>query len=264
MSPVLQLNKVTVRYDNRAVVDSVDLSIEEGDILGIVGPNGAGKTTLFEAILGLQKYQGNINMFGYGPGKYETLIPLIGYVPQKIHFEPHFPASVYDVVSMGIISSRKVARGQAMVEKTGYKWNQTYGKLKTEDKVAECLKMTRIENIRDRRIGELSGGELQRVFIAKSLVKDPLLMILDEPVNSVDYEAQRRFYSVIMDINKENKITMVWSSHDLAAIESYASKVACMNGKMYFHGTKKQFFADECILKSYTEARMQMHMHRHD
>jgi zinc transport system ATP-binding protein len=90
-----------------------------------------------------------------------------------------------------------------------------------------------------------------------------MLLILDEPVTGVDVESQTRFYSVIKRISEENGITMVWSSHDLDAINKYASRVACMNRKLFFHGDKDQFFADEDLLKTYTESTMQMHMHDH-
>ena len=204
-------------------------------------------------------------ILGYGPGKYGQLIPLIGYVPQKIQFEPNFPATIYDVVAMGIVSSKTVARGERLINKSGYKWKRAFrGRSGRENRIAEALKIAHLEDLRDRRIGELSGGEMQRVFIAKALVKDPLVVILGEPVTSVDVESQNRFYSVIEKINKENRITMIWSSHDLDAIERYANRIACMNRRLFFHGDKKQFFASEEIMKNYTESTMQMHMHSHE
>ena len=264
MTQVLQVEKLRIGYDSHVAVDDVSFDVSEGDLLGIVGPNGAGKTTLFRAILGLQDYKGKIKMFGYEPDKYKSLIPLVGYVPQKIAFEPNFPATVYDIVAMGIISDKKVVRGSKLIQQCGCCWNRVYSKVgKTEDKVLAALKTVGLEHLENRRIGELSGGELQRVFIAKSLIKNPLLLILDEPVTSVDVESQTKFYKIIEKINKENGITVVWSSHDLDAIKKYASRVACMNRKLFFHGEKEEFFADEKLLKTYTESAMQMHMHGH-
>lgn len=264
MTWILQTKNVTIRYGAHVAVDDISVNVAEGDLLGIVGPNGAGKSTLFRAILGLQPYDGTIKLFDYGPDKYGPLIPLVGYVPQKIQFEQNFPTTVYDVVSMGIISEKKTAKWEKLIKERGYHWNRVYGKIdKKEDRIVEALKITGLERLKDRRIGELSSGEQQRVFIAKSLVKDPLLLILDEPVTSVDVESQTRFYNVIKKINEDNKITMIWSSHDLDAIEKYANKVACMNRNLFFHGDKDHFFADEKILKTYTEATMQMHMHDH-
>ena len=264
MKSMLRVQDLTVEYGGRVAVDGINLDVTEGDLLGIVGPNGAGKTTLFRAILGLQKYTGHIELFGYGPDHLTSLIPLVGYVPQRISFEPNFPATVHDVVSMGMVSERGIAAGARLIQERGHAWNRTYKKIgRTEDRIAAVLNTAGLGHLRDRRIGELSGGEQQRVFIAKSLIKDPLLMILDEPVTGVDVEAQTKFYSVIKKINEENGITIVWSSHDLDAIEKYASRVACMNRNLFFHGAKEKFFSDEKILKTYTESTMQMHMHDH-
>ncbi len=263
MKSILSVRNLTVGYDGHVAVDDISFDVSKGDLLGIVGPNGAGKTTLFRAILGLQQYEGTIRMFDCGPESFKSLIPLVGYVPQRITFEPNFPATVYDIVSMGIISGKKIANGSELVGRHGFCWNHTYEKIgRTEDRIAEALKTVELEHLRDRRIGELSGGEQQRVFIAKSLIKDPLLLILDEPVTSVDVKSQTKFYDVIKRINGDG-ITVVWSSHDLDALEKYASKVACMNGSLFFHGEKEKFFSDEKILKTYTESTMQMHMHDH-
>lgn len=260
---ILQVENLTVGYDGHAAVDNISFDVAEGDLLGIVGPNGAGKTTMFRAILGLQSYEGKIRLFGHGPDKLKHLVPLVGYVPQRIVFEPNFPATVRDVVSMGVVSDKRIAKGARLIQQCGCCWNRMYSEIgSTDGKVAEALRTSGILHLRDRRIGELSGGELQRVFIAKSLVKDPLLMILDEPVTSVDAGSQAKFYGVIRKIN-ELGITVVWSSHDLDAIERHASNVACMNRKLFFHGKKEKFFADEDAVRTYTESAMQMHMHDH-
>ena len=264
MTSVLEIENLVIGYDNHLAVDKISFNVREGDILGIVGPNGAGKTTLFRAILGLQKYSGRIRLFGLEGSKYHSLLPLIGYVPQQVIFEPNFPATVYDVVSMGIISNKKLVKGAKFVQQCGCCWNQIYSNLGNDNKVMTALKTVGLESLKNRRIGELSGGELQRVFIAKSLVKDPLLLILDEPVTSVDFESQAKFYELIKKINQENQITIVWSSHDLDAISKYASRVACMNKKLFFHGEKEEFFSNKDLLKTYTESSMQMHMHSHD
>jgi zinc transport system ATP-binding protein len=262
---VLEIKNLSILYGNRIAVNNISFDVKEGDILGIVGPNGAGKTTLFRSIFGLCPYKGTISLFGYDHKKYKSsLLTLIGYVPQKIDFESNFPATVYDIVSMGTLSDKKVAKGIRLAEKSGFHFNQTYKKInKTEDKVMKALKTVDIDDLKDRRIGELSAGQLQRVFIAKSLINDPPILILDEPVTSVDVESQTKFYNVIKKINKENEITIIWSSHDLEAIEKYANRVACMNKDLFFHGEKEKFFSDEKYLKTYTESAMQIHMHDH-
>jgi zinc transport system ATP-binding protein len=262
---VLEVTDLSIEYNGHTAVDNINFKVSEGDLLGIVGPNGAGKTTLFRAILGLQDYSGIIRMFGYEGKNYHPLLPLIGYVSQKVSFDQNFPATVKEVVSMGLLSEKKLLKGALLLQKCGCCWNRIYKKIdKSEDRITEVLKTVGLESLGNRRIGELSGGELQRVFIAKALVKDPVLLILDEPVTGVDVDTQNNFYNVLKKINTENKITIVWSSHDLDAISKLANRVACMNRKMFFHGEKEEFFSNKDLLKTYAESAMQMHMHHHD
>ena len=260
----LEVSDVSISYNGNLAIDKVNFDVNEGDLLGIVGPNGAGKTTLFRAILGMQNYTGTIRMFGLEGKKYHALLPLIGYVSQKVNFEQNFPATVSEVVAMGLLPEKILEKSQTILQKSGFNWNRVYKKInKNSDKILEALKAVNLESLKDARIGQISGGQLQRVFIAKALVKDPILLILDEPVTGVDVETQTKFYNVIKKINDENKITMVWSSHDLEAIAKLANRVACMNRKMFFHGQKEEFFSNEDLLKTYTESAMQMHMHHH-
>lgn len=262
---VLEVSDVSIRYNGYLAVDKINFDVKAGDLLGIVGPNGAGKTTLFKAIMGMQNHTGKIKLFGYEEEDYRPLLPLIGYVSQKVSFEPNFPATVSEVVSMGLVPEKKVRKGSLLLKNCGYSRNTLHQKLEKDgDKVLESLKTAGLESLKDRRIGNLSGGELQRVFIAKALVKDPVLLILDEPVTGVDVDAQNKFYSVLKKINKENQITIVWSSHDLEAISKLANRVACMNRKLFFHGEKEEFFSNKELLKTYAESAMQMHMHDHN
>ncbi len=261
---VLEVSNVSIKYNGHFAVDKINFDVKEGDLLGIVGPNGAGKTTLFRAIIGLQNYTGSIKVFGYEGKSYYPLLPMIGYVSQKVNFEQNFPATVEEIVSMGLIPEKTFRGGEALLKKCGYFWNGIYKKLESDyDKVLGVLRTVGLDSLKDRRIGELSGGELQRVFIAKALVKDPVLLILDEPVTGVDVDAQNKFYTLLQKINKENKITIVWSSHDLEAISKLANRVACMNCKLFFHGQKEEFFSNKELLKTYAESAMQMHMHDH-
>jgi len=260
----LEISDVSISYNGNMAIDKVSFGVEEGDLLGIVGPNGAGKTTLFRAILSLQNYSGTIKLFGLERKKYHPLLPLIGYVSQKVNFEQNFPATVSEVVGMGLLPDKVRDKSAALIQSTGYSWNQFFKKFqKKGDKILEALRIVNLESYKDKRIGELSGGQLQRVFIAKAIVKDPILLILDEPVTGVDVETQKKFYSVIKKINDENKISIVWSSHDLEAIAKIANRVACMNRQLFFHGQKEEFFSNKDLLKTYTESAMQMHMHHH-
>ena len=262
---VLDVGNVSVSHNGTLAINNISFSVQEGDLLGVVGPNGAGKTTLFRAILGLQSYQGKIKLFGYEGRQYDTLLPMVGYVPQKVNFESNFPATVFDVVALGILPEKKLRNGSKLIQNCGCCWNRIFGtSSKDNEKIEKVLEIVGLESLRNRRISELSGGEQQRTFIAKALVKEPVLLILDEPVTGVDMEVQKKFYSVIRKINKENKITIIWASHDLTAISDNATKVACMNRDLFFHGEKNEFFSNKEILKTYSESAMQMHMHHHE
>jgi zinc transport system ATP-binding protein len=262
---VLDVENVSVNHNGTLAINNISFIVQEGDLLGVVGPNGAGKTTLFRAILGLQSYQGKIKLFGYEGHQYDTLLPMIGYVPQKVNFESNFPATVFDVVALGTLSEKKLRKGARLIQSCGCCWNRIFGtSSKNSEKIEKVLEIVGLESLRNRRISELSGGEQQRTFIAKALVKEPVLLIMDEPVTGVDMEVQNKFYSVIRRINKENKVTIIWASHDLTAISDHATKVACMNRDLFFHGEKDEFFSNKDLLKTYSESAMQMHMHHHE
>jgi len=142
----LDVDNVSVSHNGILAVNKISFSVQEGDLLGIVGPNGAGKTTLFRAILGLQNYQGKIKLFGYEGHQYTALLSMVGYVPQKVNFEPNFPATVYDVVSMGILPKKKLVKGAALIQSCGCCWNRIFStSSKDHDKIEESLKIVGLE-----------------------------------------------------------------------------------------------------------------------
>ena len=130
--------------------------------------------------------------------------------------------------------------------------------------VYEILKQVGLYNMKNKLIGQLSGGQQQRVLIAKALVNNPIILMLDEPTNELDQKSQDDFYFLLKELNEKNKITIMWTSHDLNAVNKYANKVSCINKKMFFHGDKEEFFSNEDHLKNYSESPMQIHMHTHD
>jgi len=132
-----------------------------------------------------------------------------------------------------------------------------------EKRVDEVLQQVWIHELANRRIGELSGGQQQRVFIAKALVSEPKILILDEPVTGIDVSSTEIFYSILRDLNQNQNITIIWSSHDLDAVNKLANKVACLNKTLFFHGISEEFFTNEELLKKYSETSMQQHMHNH-
>ena len=225
------------------VLDNISFSVNKGDLLGVIGPNGAGKTTLFSCMLGLFKdYQGEVRIFGHDIRKNNNLIlQSIGYIPQQKSIEQGFPATVQEIVSLGLLG-----------KKNGSK-----------EKVDSALEMVDLSGQNHRRIGELSGGQQQRVLIAKALVSEPKLLILDEPTTSVDVETQNKFYTLVKHLNQKNNLSIIWASHDLDAVNKIANKVMCLNRSMFFHGDTSEFFGSNELIRMYSESSMQLHMRSH-
>lgn len=241
MQPIINVDNLSYYYDTFPALDHISFSVEKGDFLGIIGPNGAGKTTLFQCILGMMSnFSGEISLFGSNVKQNKKILQRIGYVPQKKSVEQTFPATVSEIVSLGVI-----------------------GKDINKESIESAIEFVELGSYRNKRIGELSEGQQQRVIIAKALVKQPELLILDEPTTGIDSVAQNKFYDLLTRLNKDRGITIVWSSHDMNAVEKLASKVACIDRKLFFHGESEDFFGNEERMKSYVEFAMQSHMNLH-
>ena len=241
MQPIIKVDNLSYYYDSFPSLDHISFSVEKGDFLGIIGPNGAGKTTLFQCILGIRNnFSGEISLFGSYVKQNKKILQRIGYVPQKKSVEQTFPATVSEIVSLGVI-----------------------GRDIKKESIESAIEFVELGAYRDKRIGELSEGQQQRVIIAKALVKQPELLILDEPTTGIDSVAQNKFYDLLTRLNKDRGITIVWSSHDMNAVEKLASKVACIDRKLFFHGESEDFFGNEERMKSYVEFAMQSHMNLH-
>ncbi|MDW0119487.1 MAG: metal ABC transporter ATP-binding protein [Nitrososphaeraceae archaeon] len=241
MQPIINVDNLSYYYDSFPSLDHVSFSVEKGDFLGIIGPNGAGKTTLFQCILGiLNNFSGEISLFGSNIKQNKKYLLRIGYVPQKKSVEQTFPATVSEIVSLGVM-----------------------GRDIKKESIENAIDFVDLGAFRNKRIGELSEGQQQRVIIAKALVKQPELLILDEPTTGIDSVAQNKFYDLLTKLNKDRGITIVWSSHDMNAVEKLASKVACIDRKLFFHGESEDFFDNEERMKSYVEFAMQSHMNLH-
>ena len=239
--PLVSVQSISYSYNSESVLENVSFDIEEGDFLGIIGPNGAGKTTLFHCMLGLlNSYSGRITILNQDIKRYKKIFSKIGYIPQKKSIDQKFPLTVEELVSLSLYRST------------------------SKNLVLEILKQVGLEKMKNKTIGQLSGGQQQRVLIAKALVNNPIILMFDEPTNELDPQSQNNFYSLLKELNEKNKITIIWSSHDMDAVNKYANKVSCINKKMFFHGDKGEFFSSEDHLKNYSESTMQIHMHAHD
>ena len=241
MQPIIKVTRLTYYYDSFPTLDNISFTVGKGDFLGIIGPNGAGKTTLFQCMLGIVgDYKGEINLFGSDIKQNKKILQRIGYVPQKKSVEQTFPATVKEIVSLGVIGMKN-----------------------RRDDIDMAIDFVELGAYRNKRIGELSEGQQQRAIIAKALVKQPELLILDEPTTGIDSATQERFYDLLTKLNKDKGITIVWSSHDMNAVERLANKVACIDRKLFFHGQSEDFFGNEERMKSYVEFAMQSHMNLH-
>jgi zinc transport system ATP-binding protein len=245
--PVVDLHQVTVVYPGGILaVDRVDLRIYPKDFLGLIGPNGAGKSTLISVVLGLETpTRGTVRLFG-GPVSPSTLRD-VGYVPQRPHpTYPDFPASVLETILLG----RAVRAGPF----------QTVSRAERQ-RAQEILDLLDIRHLENRRIGQLSGGETQRVFVAKALVAEPKLLILDEPTSGVDAPARREFYAMLGRLNHEMGLTIILTSHDIHSVTRLASRIAFMSRRIFFDGPPGAFARHpiHSDLEDFPEAAMESH-----
>jgi len=214
---IIDVSGVWFSFNGQPVLQDVDLKIERGDFLVVIGPNGGGKTTLLKLMLGLlEPSRGAVRVFGRPPRK---AAHRIGYVPQNVHINKTFPVSVMDVVLMGRL-------------RTGRGWSGH----SRQDRLAAraVLEQLGVWPLNDRRIGDLSGGQLQRVFIARALVSKPEVLFLDEAMASIDAQSRSDFYDVLSELNRT--VTIVAVSHDMMILSSHVKSVACVNRDLHYHG----------------------------
>lgn len=237
---IVKVSSVSFAYGSEKILDDISFSVDEGDFLGIIGPNGAGKTTLFFCMLGLiDGYNGKIKIFGEDIRRNKKILKQIGYIPQRKSIDRRFPLTIKELVSLSITNKSYI------------------------DNVDKVLRYVDLYDNRNKIIGQLSGGQQQRVLIAKALVNNPKMLMLDEPTNELDQASQDNFYLFLKQLNDEEKITIIWTSHDLDAVNRLSNKISCINKKMFYHGTKDDFFSNDNNLKKYSESQMQIHMHSH-
>ena len=209
------------------ILKKVNLHIHCGDLTAVIGPNGAGKSTLLKAILGEIPHSGEL-LFMDRKNRH-TGRPLIGYVPQKLEFDASSPTSVYDLFA--------AALGNRAV------W--FFHPKKMQDYVLECLEQANAGHLMDRKLGALSGGELQRVLLALALVPIPDLLLLDEPVSGVDHNGLQLFYKTVSELRRSYDMSVILVSHDLNLVAQYADRVVLLNNKTVESiGTPKQVFGD--------------------
>lgn len=235
--PIIELHDISVRFANGVLaLDDINIDVNEKDIIALIGPNGAGKTTLLRIILGLIKpTSGSVKLFG--TQELTKNLKYVGYVPQSAQArDANLPFSVFETVMLGRTPHAGLFHGMGTQDR---------------QKVVEVLNMFGIFELKDRKIGQLSGGQSQRVFLAKAMVAEPKLLLLDEPTSGVDTTSKGEFYRTLERLNKERGITVILSSHDIGVITKIANRVLCINRAQFFCGENADFSASAEIHKVY-------------
>lgn len=233
MKKLLEIKDLSAGYENHLVLDKVSLSILANDFIGVIGPNGGGKTTLIKAILGL------IKPFS-GEMKLHISKKNIGYLPQVNQIDKRFPISVIDVVRSGKAETSLFSSFHKNTEERG--------------KAESLLKEMGIIGIRNKAIGELSGGQMQRVFLCRALMNEPELLLLDEPSTYVDNNFEGELYLKLKELN--NRMAIMLISHDVGTISFFVKTIACVNRSLHYHPsnviTEEQLASYNCPLQIVT------------
>ncbi len=214
---VIDIANLAVSLSGHNIVSDVSFSVLRGEVVALIGPNGAGKTTLIKAVIGALPYSGKISVFNKDGEKGK-----IGYVPQRFSFDRGFPLSVSEFLSLNLDERS---------------FNKSY----------EALKDMGGERLISKRLGDLSGGELQRVLLARSLARDPDLWLLDEASSGIDMDGVENFYSLVRRVAEERGMAAIFVSHDIGMVSRFASRVICLNGGLVCDGIPSDALTEESL-----------------
>ncbi len=248
---VITIQDVSFSFHDRQVISNLNLNIRQRDFVGLIGSNGAGKTTLLRMIVGLLKPdQGDIHLFGQALSQFKDW-ERIGYVPQKNALNPLFPATVKEVVMSGLYNRKK--------------WFRRVTK-QDQEQCHDALAALGVESLADRLIGKLSGGQQQRVLLARAMINQPDLLILDEPTVGIDSETQASFFHMIRHMHQQHNMTFLMVSHDVDQMQSYlGDQPYSSSGKLQFY-VKHSHELEACreTNMTHTLKDLQLHLNRAD
>lgn len=229
----LAVRDLTVAYREKPVLWDIDLTVSDGTLMAIVGPNGAGKTTLIKAIMGLvEPAAGQVRVFG---APYDDVRERVGYVPQRGSVDWDFPTDALDVVMMGLYGRLGWIRRPGAEEKK---------------QAMNALEQVGMDDFADRQISELSGGQQQRVFLARALVQDADLYLMDEPLQGVDATTERAIIDILRELQRRDKTVLV-VHHDLQTVEEYFDHVMLLNVRRIASGPVEEVFTDDNLRETY-------------
>lgn len=246
---MVDVRGVTVKYGKTLVLDNVSVKVSAGDYVGIVGPNGSGKTTLIKAILGLVScQQGAIHIQGKSRKAFHAW-QQVGYLPQRHYMARQgFPATVREIVASGLLSGKRFPRRIPRSDR---------------ETVDRALRLFQIEDLAEDMIGQLSGGQLQRVLLSRALINEPDLLILDEPTVALDPATREQFYRVLQKMNQEKGATLLLVTHDSHTIGEYASRLLYLDRKVVFYGLFQDFCRSREMTRYFGEFAQHQICHQH-
>ena len=234
MDKAIELRDLTVAYNRRPAIEDVTLSVPRREMVGIVGPNGGGKSTLINAVLGLvPKEGGEVAILGRTVDRRTRR--LVGYVPQREDVNWNFPVSAFDVVMMGRVPSMKLLRRPTARDK---------------ELVWGALRTVGMEKLADTRIGEFSGGQQQRIFLARALAQEAEVLLLDEPVSGVDAPSQHEIFDLLRGLQEAGK-TVIVTTHDLSCVAERFDLALLLNRRLVAFGRPEEVFTSQLLNETY-------------
>ncbi|SFV64208.1 Zinc ABC transporter, ATP-binding protein ZnuC [hydrothermal vent metagenome] len=247
---IISIKNLDYTVGEQKILSNISFEINQGEYVALLGPNGGGKSTLIKLILGLlTPSSGDINILSTKQKEFKEYYK-IGYVPQNVSlFDNNFPLSVYETVALGLSSQKS--------------W---FSFLTKEDKNEIDIILDRVDitNLKDKNLSQLSGGQRQRVMIARALVSRPQILILDEPSTGVDIASQEKFYQFLKRLNIEQKLTIIFITHDLGVIVDDVTNVLAVNQTLLFKGTAKEILSCESVSELYGTKSHIIGHHSHD
>ncbi len=234
---VISVKDLDYKVGEQTILSKISFEINQGDYVALVGPNGGGKTTLIKLLLGLSiPTAGEITILGQLQNRFKQCHK-IGYVPQNVSlFDNNFPLSVYETVALGLAGIKPWFSFLSTVDK---------------ERIDGALQRASISDLKDKNLSQLSGGQRQRVMIARALVSTPDILILDEPSTGVDIASQQKFYEFLKSLNIQNRLTIIFITHDLGVIADDVTHVLAVNQKLVFSGTAEQMLSCQSVTELY-------------
>lgn len=222
--PAIDLANITVRKSDRLLLDNINLSVYAGELVGLIGPNGAGKTTLLNVIAGFEKFEGALSLSGYAESwkRSREARLRIGYVPQSAQIDPAFPIRASEAVMSGLTGRLGLFRLAGKPER---------------EKAMQLMGMMRMTHLAHRPLGQLSGGERQKVLLARALIQQPDILLMDEPTANLDITTQKEVLRFVGDIHELSGVTVLFVTHDLNMLPVSMRRVVLLNhGRIVFDG----------------------------